>query len=50
MKLSGHWPQPAMGVFATVISGLKAARVILEKKGVSEPRSDIGIEKGVLTG
>jgi len=50
LLLSGHWTQPAIGVFATVISGLKAARIILEKEGVSEPLADIGIEKGVLTG
>ena len=41
--------QPSRGVFATVISGLKAARIILEREGVSEPLADIGIEKGVIT-
>jgi len=27
---------------------LKAARIILEREGVSEPLADIGIEKGVI--
>ena len=49
MKLSGHWTQPAIGVFATVISGLKVARMILLREGVGEPLADIGIKKGVMT-
>jgi hypothetical protein len=48
--LSGHWTQPAIGVFATVISGLKAARIILDREGISEPLADIGIRKGIMTG
>ena len=45
--LSGHWTRPALGIIATVISGLQSARVILRKEGVSEPLSDIGVQKGV---
>jgi phytoene dehydrogenase-like protein len=48
--LSGHWTQPAIGVLSTVISGLKAARMVLKREGVSEPLADIGIRKGLLTG
>ncbi len=47
--LSGHWTRPALGIIATVISGLQSARIILKKEGVSEPLSDIGIRKGVCT-
>jgi prolycopene isomerase len=47
--LSGHWTRPALGIIATAISGLQAARVILKKEGVGEPLSDIGIRKGVPT-
>ena len=50
LLLSGHWTQPAIGVFATVISGLKAARIILKREGASEPLADIGIRKGIITG
>ena len=46
--LSGHWTQPAIGVLSTVISGLKAARMILAREGVREPLADIGIRKGVM--
>jgi prolycopene isomerase len=46
--LSGHWTQPAIGVMSTVISGLKAAKIILEKEEMHEPLSDIGIVKGVM--
>ncbi len=49
LLLSGHWTQPAIGVFATVISGLKVARMILLREGVGEPLADIGIKKGVMT-
>ena len=31
--LSGHWTQPAIGVMSTVISGLKAARMIMSCEG-----------------
>jgi prolycopene isomerase len=47
--LSGHWTRPALGIIATVISGLQSARIILKKEGVSEPLSDIGIRGGVRT-
>jgi phytoene dehydrogenase-like protein len=47
--LSGHWTRPALGIIATVISGLQSARIILKKEGVSEPLADIGIRKGVCT-
>ena len=49
LLLSGHWTQPAIGVFATVISGLKVARMILKRAGVDEPLADTGIRKGVMT-
>jgi prolycopene isomerase len=45
--LSGHWTRPALGIIATVISGLQSARMILRKEGVSEPLSGIGLRKGV---
>jgi len=41
LLLSGHWTQPAIGVLSTVISGLKAARIILSREGVSEPLAEI---------
>ena len=47
LLLSGHWTQPALGIIATVISGLQSARAILSQEGVSEPLSDIGIRRGV---
>ena len=46
--LSGHWTQPAIGVMATVISGLKAARIVLNCEGVEEPLGDLGIIKGLM--
>jgi prolycopene isomerase len=46
--LSGHWTQPAIGVMSTVISGLKAAKIIMNCEGVKEPLEDIGIKKGVM--
>ena len=46
--LSGHWTQPAIGVMSTVISGLKAAKTIMNCEEVKEPLEDIGIKKGVL--
>ena len=49
LLLSGHWTRPALGIIATTISGLQAARVILKKEGVREPLSDIGIRNGVPT-
>ena len=48
LYLSGHWTQPAIGVMSTVISGLKAARIILMREGVREPLAEIGIRKGVM--
>jgi len=48
--LSGHWTQPAIGVFATVISGLKVARMILKREGVDEPLADIGMRNGIMAG
>jgi len=47
--LSGHWTQPAIGVMSTVISGLKAANMILMREGVREPLDDIGIRKGIMS-
>ena len=46
--LSGHWTQPAIGVLSTVISGLKAARIIMNGEGIKEPLEDLGIMKGLL--
>ena len=46
--LSGHWTQPAIGVMSTVISGLKAAKMVMNGEGVKEPLEDIGIKKGVM--
>ena len=43
--LSGHWTQPAIGVMSTVISGLKAAKTIMNCEGVKEPLEDLGIKK-----
>lgn len=47
LYLSGHWTRPALGIIATVISGLQAARTILMKEGVREPLEAVGIRKGV---
>ena len=46
--LSGHWTQPAIGVMSTVISGLKAAKMIMNCEGVKEPLEDLGIIKGLM--
>ncbi len=46
--LSGHWTQPAIGVLSTVISGLKAAKIIMSCEGVKEPLEDIGVIKGLV--
>ena len=46
--LSGHWTQPAIGVLSTVISGLKAAKIIMKGEGMEEPLEEIGVRKGVL--
>ena len=46
--LSGHWTQPAIGVMSTVISGLKAAKTIMNCEGVKEPLEDFGIRKGLM--
>jgi prolycopene isomerase len=48
LVLSGHWTQPAIGVMSTVISGLKAAKIIMNWEGVKEPLEDIGIIKGLI--
>jgi len=42
--------RPALGVMSTVISGLQAAKTILDREGINEPLSDIGIKRGVMTG
>jgi prolycopene isomerase len=47
LLLSGHWTRPAIGVLATVISGLQTARIVLRREGVSEPLEDMGIKKGL---
>ena len=46
--LSGHWTQPAIGVMSTVISGLKAAKMIMNCEGVREPLEEIGVRKGLM--
>jgi prolycopene isomerase len=46
--LSGHWTQPAIGVMSTVISGLKAAKMIMTCEGVEESLEEIGIKKGLM--
>jgi prolycopene isomerase len=46
--LSGHWTQPAIGVLSTVISGLKAAKMIMSCEGVEESLEEIGIKKGLM--
>jgi prolycopene isomerase len=46
--LSGHWTQPAIGVMSTVISGLKAAKMIMRCEGVEESLEEIGIKKGLM--
>jgi prolycopene isomerase len=48
LLLSGHWTRPAIGVLSTVISGLQAAKMILQREGVSEPLADLGIRKGIM--
>lgn len=45
--LSGHWTAPAVGVMATVISGLQTAKMILNQEGLDEPLMDVGIKDGV---
>ncbi len=47
LYLAGQWTAPAVGVMATVISGLNAARTILRKESIREPLADIGIVDGV---
>ncbi len=47
LLLSGHWTRPALGIIGVSVSGLQAARSILSQEGITEPLSDIGIEKGV---
>ena len=49
LLLSGHWTRPALGVLSVVISGLQAARMILESEGVGEPLADLGIRKGLMS-
>ena len=49
LLLSGHWTRPALGVLSVVISGLQAARMILESEGISEPLFDLGIKKGIMS-
>jgi phytoene dehydrogenase-like protein len=48
LYLAGQWTSPAVGVMATVISGLKTARTVLHKESVKEPLSDIGIVDGLI--
>ena len=48
LYLSGHWTRPALGVLATVISGLQTAKTVLNKAGISEPLADLGITRGVM--
>jgi prolycopene isomerase len=48
LYLSGHWTRPALGVMATVISGLHTAKTVLNKAGISEPLADLGIKRGVM--
>lgn len=48
LLLSGHWTAPAVGVMSTVVSGLRAAQMILKKEGVKEPLADIGIIRGLI--
>jgi phytoene dehydrogenase-like protein len=50
LYLSGHWTQPAVGVLSVTVSGLTCARMILEREGVREPLTDLGIKGGVMTG
>ncbi len=45
--LSGHWTAPAVGVMSTVVSGLQAAKTVLEREGIKEPLADIGIIRGL---
>ena len=49
LLLSGHWTRPALGVLSVVISGLQAARMILESEGAREPLADLGIRKGLMS-
>jgi len=49
LLLSGHWTRPALGVLSVVISGLQAAKMILESEGVEEPLADLGIIKGLMS-
>jgi prolycopene isomerase len=49
LLLSGHWTRPALGVLSVVISGLQAARMILESEGIGEPLADLGIKKGLMS-
>jgi len=48
LLLSGHWTRPALGVLSTVVSGLQAAKIILEREGIHEPLADLGIKKGIM--
>jgi len=48
LLLSGHWTRPALGVMSTVISGLQAAKTILEREEIKEPLADLGIKKGIM--
>lgn len=48
LLLSGHWTVPAVGVLATVISGLQASKNILHREGISEPLIDLGIQDGII--
>jgi len=40
--------RPALGVMSTVISGLQAAKTILEREEIKEPLADLGIKKGIM--
>jgi prolycopene isomerase len=48
LLLSGHWTRPAVGVVSVSVSGLQAAKMILEKEGIREPLADLGIKNGVM--
>ena len=48
LLLSGHWTRPAVGVVPVSVSGLQAAKMILEEEGVHEPLAELGIRRGVM--
>ena len=48
LLLSGQWTRPALGVLSVIISGLQAAKIILEGEGMREPLADLGIRNGIM--